>query len=465
MNIQKKYNLCFQNLFKTNKITLKKVVLMFILCGFCSIHLSAQFKLPNVLKHTHLIQVQNIYALNSTFKETNICVSPNGQYLFFMSLRGGQSWSIPTEMKRGQVIKYDGDIWFSQKINNQWTNAKIVQGTINTNNGEDEPNISPDGQTIIFQSWSGDWKNKGGPYYQSSLNGTIWGNGIGLGGGINRFFIDLSNKDESDLLVLSGRKSTMGTDGATLSADGKTFIVAVGAYTGKMDLYISRKKDNIWSYPKRLPVSTLGNERSPFLAADGKTLYFASDGYGGWGGLDIHKTVINDDDTCQEVVNIGSPFNTWQDDYGFILTATGNEAYFVREGDIYFANTTKANPSLKPEFSTLMLTGKIMSKKNQKPTQAQIKIIDDNAEKVINEIKNNILTGEYIVVIPITTKNIRFEIEKLKYKKEIKEVEITSLTKGLNTINTDFYLITEEEQAAEIDKENAASFEEEKRTK
>ncbi|TAG84970.1 MAG: hypothetical protein EAZ20_16235, partial [Bacteroidetes bacterium] len=309
---------------------MKKTYILIILLFLIKANIvSAQFKPPRILKHNIPIQIQNLYTLNSTFKESNICISPDGQYIFFMSLRGGQPWS-KGRIQNG-IKSFDGDIWRAKKANKQWEFPIVLGANINTNDGEDEPNISPDGQNVVFQSWGRNWETTGGPYYQSALTGTQWGTAVGLGGGINQFFNQIALMDSQNRSIILGEKeNNYATDGATLSADGKIFIVAVGQYTGKMDLYISRKNDaNVWSYPKRLPISTLGNERSPFLAADGKSLYFASDGYGGWGGLDIHKTTLNDDDTCGEVINVGSPFNTWQDDYGLVLIASGDEAYFV----------------------------------------------------------------------------------------------------------------------------------------
>ena len=125
----------------------------------------------------------------------------------------------------------------------------------------------------------------------------------------------------------------------TISADEKKFIVAAGhEYDARMDIYMSKRTAYGWTYCKKLPISTAGDDRSVFLAADGKTLYFASDGYKGYGGLDIYKTTLNSDGTFGEVINVGKPFNTPQDDYGLILTGDGNEAYFIRDGSIQFAD-------------------------------------------------------------------------------------------------------------------------------
>jgi hypothetical protein len=156
-----------------------------------------------------------------------------------------------------------------------------------------------------------------------------------MGGGINSFFRDKEKAFYVKYRTNPSQPNDYGTDGATLSADGKTFIVAVGEYDGKMDLYISRKNAyGQWSYMKRLAISTLGNERSPFLSADGKTLYFASDGYGGWGGLDIFKTTLYDNNECGDIYNLGEPINTKGNDCGFVTNLDNTTMLMIQNNDI-----------------------------------------------------------------------------------------------------------------------------------
>jgi hypothetical protein len=423
----------------------------------------AQFTVPRILKHPGQIRTERLDILNSAFRETNINISPDGKYMFFLSGRGGQPWSsLRPDLYKGKP-EYDGDIWFSQKAGGKWSFPQCLGANVNTFSGEDEPNISPDGQTVTYQSWKMNnlgqqiWAVTGGPYYQSTLNGGVWGVSQGLGGGITRFFIDL---DKNPTTVAAA------TDGATLSADGKTFIVAAGGdYDGNMDLYISRKNAyGQWSYLKRLNVSTIGDERSPFLAGDGKTLYFASDGYGGWGGLEILKTVISDNDTNGEVVNLGAPFNTWLDDYGFTLTASGNDAYFVREGDIYYANTQEASPELKPESSVLEITGIITSQKTKRGIGASIKILDAQ-NKVIAQGQSNSYTGEYTIILPLSANKFRQEVTKTGFKKEERGVFEVQLKKGLNDVvsnvemkplETDQPVVINNPPPKKVDKECAA---------
>lgn len=434
--------------FLKHKLLMKHIKYIFFVFFLILFITPIQAQIPKVLKHPSSIKVQRVNILNSSNRETNMNISPDGKYLFFMSGRGLQPWSNPTYTRYKGKWEADGDIWYSKKVGGAWQYPKCVSKPVNTSSGEDEPNISPDGQRVVFQSWSSGWERKGGPYYQSSLNGTVWGYPKGLGGGINAFFKDRQRKGLE-----------LATDGVTVSADEKTFIVAVGPYDGNMDLYISRKNAyGYWGYPKKLSVSTFGNERAPFLAGDGKTLYFASDGYGGWGGLDIYKTTINENGTHGPIINVGIPFNSYLDDYGLILTASGDEAYFVREGDIYFADTKEANPEIKPSSATLMITGVVTSSTTKKPIGAIIKITDAKTGALITQINSNSFTGEYSAVIPIKNKNFKQEVTKVGFTKKEQAFD-QDIHEGLNQIISNVELVpigvkppkkVQEEAAAEM---------------
>jgi len=196
----------------------------------------------------------------------------------------------------------------------------VLPHGLNTNQGEDEPNICLNGTALVFQSWNATWREDGGPYYISFMTEKGWTKVKGLGGKISRFF------RSPDFTA---------TDGMSISPDMQNMVVASGKdYDGNMDLYFSGIKHNKWTFPKRVSLSTEGDERSPFLSNDGKTLFFASDGYKGYGGLDIFKATMQEDGTWGNITNLGPPFNTAGDDYGLVLPMSGNRAYMVRDGNI-----------------------------------------------------------------------------------------------------------------------------------
>lgn len=89
------------------------------------------------------------------------------------------------------------------------------------------------------------------------------------------------------------------------------------------DLWISYRdaKTKTWSTPTRLPdhINTAGREGFPYLHPDG-SLYFASDGHVGIGGLDVFMAPkINGQWSWGEPVNMQSPINSNADDFGLIL--------------------------------------------------------------------------------------------------------------------------------------------------
>ena len=348
----------------------------------------AQKARVQTLVHDNTFELKPLDELNSNLRETNISITPDGKHLFFMSDRGGQSWSEKSGKYKGKS-RYDGDLWYANRKGDDWQAPICMDSTINTNSGEDEPIISPDGQYVVFQSWKDDWKQTGGPYYIAELHGNKWSNPVGLGGGINKFFIGRFNRSQIGYA----------TDGATLSPDGTIFIVACAEdYEGEMDLYMSKKLDGSWGPMRKMSLSTAGDERSVFMAGDGRTVYFASDGYEGFGGLDVFKTVMNEDGTFGEVMNIGKPFNTMLDDYGFIIAATGEEGFFVRNGDIYEVSIDKANPQLKP-VPTLLITGRVMDRQGNY-IEAHLNLIDADKKKIIARSRSNSKTGNYSFSTP-----------------------------------------------------------------
>ena len=358
---------------------MKNILLILLLFIFSNIY--AQ-NIP-ILSHNN-INVEELFILNSTYRETNLSISPDGQFLYFFSSRGGKSWSYAYYTTYKGKSQYDGDIWYSQKKYGRWLAPKCLNNVVNTSVGEDEPNISPDGQYVVFQSWRYSWKTTDGPYYKAERSGNNWTNPKGLGGNIHKFF-------------MSGWSAT---DGMSISPDNNTFLVACGSsYSKNMNIYYSQKTNEEWSYPQQLSLNTSHDERSVFIAGDGKTIFFASDGYGGYGGLDIFKATLGSNGKCTNIVNIGKPFNTAQDDYGFIITASGKEAYFVRNGDIFFADLIDVDARLIPK-PTVVITGVVKDCDNKKPISSYLELIYVNTNKVVSTSKSDYNTGEYSFAIP-----------------------------------------------------------------
>ncbi len=118
----------------------------------------------------------------------------------------------------------------------------------------------------------------------------------------------------------------------SVSADGQWLYFASNRKggLGGIDLWrCHRLKNGDWSRPENLgpSVNTPGNEKFPFLHADGHTLYFVSDGWQGFGGYDIYFIDLAEAGAARPT-NLGLPVNSEGDELSFGVIADGTRAYF-----------------------------------------------------------------------------------------------------------------------------------------
>lgn len=101
---------------------------------------------------------------------------------------------------------------------------------------------------------------------------------------------------------------------------------------GGLDLYITIFSNGYWSQPENLgpTINTPYDETSPFLAKDGRTLYFSSNfSQRSIGGYDIFRTYYTDaTESWSEPENLGIPVNSTEDDLHFKLSRDGLKGYF-----------------------------------------------------------------------------------------------------------------------------------------
>jgi len=121
----------------------------------------------------------------------------------------------------------------------------------------------------------------------------------------------------------------------SLSPDGSRIYFASdmpGGFGG-LDIYYSEKSGDTWAQPVNLGqyVNTQWNDAFPYIHSTG-TLYFASDGLPGLGGLDVYSVRFGGRD-WMDVKNLGYPINTSQDDFGFILDSTNKSGYVSSNRD------------------------------------------------------------------------------------------------------------------------------------
>lgn len=197
-----------------------------------------------------------------------------------------------------------------------------------------------------------------------------------------------------------------------LSEDGEMLFFASdmpGGFGG-FDLYVSYLEDNVWSPPVNLgpTINTEGNELFPFHHTGNsgdETLYFASNGLVGLGGLDIYKTKENYG-AWTDPINLGYPINTVDDDFGFILNSDQTHGYFSsnRKGkggdDIY----TFTKLSVTVEIS-------VFDQETQMPIEAAD--VFTPCSEVQNLMTNQ--DGKVIIELPLD-QACDFAAEKLGYQ-------------------------------------------------
>jgi len=146
---------------------------------------------------------------------------------------------------------------------------------------------------------------------------------------------------------------------ATFTKDGRTMVFA-RSNSGKkkdtkdVDLYLSRFKDGKWTEPATLRINDpIAWDSGPAFSRDGRTLYFASNRKGGYGGIDLYKATMDANGNFGRVTNMGAQINTPGDEM-FPYASDDGKLYFSSTGhpglgrlDLFVA--TKAGKEIRVE--------------------------------------------------------------------------------------------------------------------
>ena len=170
----------------------------------------------------------------------------------------------------------------------------------------------------------------------------------------------------------------------SLSRDGKTLYFSSNrsGSVGGTDIWkVAVNADGTYGEPQNLgnKVNTEGNESFPFIADDNKTLYFASSGKQGFGGLDVYQIDL----TNGEATNLGKPVNTEKDDFAFTFNESKKIGFLStnRSGndDIFIVNPICAVDVLI--VVTNAKSGEILA-------NASVSILDDKKNVIATQMSN-----------------------------------------------------------------------------
>ncbi|MCZ2479520.1 OmpA family protein [Aquirufa nivalisilvae] len=253
-------------------------------------------------------------AINSDYSELNPVMAPDGKTLYF-GRKNHPSNKYGTT--GSETVAGSQDIWYSERIGDVWSTAKRMPDVLNRDQYNTILSISPDGQTILLK----------GAYVQ----GVYETRGFSMSKKTMNSWSIPEKLDIPDYEKLSRGKNEY----AYLTMDGKALLLAFSEKknSDRDDLYVSFLNEGKWTEPKNLgrTINTDFSETTPFLAADGKTLYFSSDRPGGQGSQDIYmsKRLDNSWTNWRTPINLGGPINTEEYDAYYSLSAKGDYAYFL----------------------------------------------------------------------------------------------------------------------------------------
>lgn len=210
-----------------------------------------------------------------------------------------------------------------------WFTGTALLYPLNSSRQEKAQTLSADGHYIFFgredqQSENG-WDGGGGDLYMSYTTvagDTAWSVPEPFGATIN----------------------TPAYEGMpTLSADNKTlfFVSDRPGGLGGLDIWFSHFEKGRWQPPVNAgaEVNTPQNEIAPFLAADGKTLFFASNGQAqNFGGYDLYQATVSGNQ-IQKVRNLGMPINSAHDEISPFVGIRGDTLYFATDREGFAGNT------------------------------------------------------------------------------------------------------------------------------
>lgn len=306
-------------------------------------------------------------------------------------------------------------------------------GVLNTEQNEFIPVLSPDEREIYFCREASEtapellckavlegneWKDLGevaafsrGSRNTAPLSMTVDGNRLLI---FRDGQLTYSDRDPSGewgpTRAFSDNINAAGWQGmGTISPDGKVLIFETrqrSTSVGGTDLFLSfQDETGNWQPAIALSriINTVGEDRSPYLHPDTRTLYFSSNGRGGFGDMDVYKTTRLDDSWLHwsTPVHLGRFANTTGIDWCYKITTNGDFAYFSADpdgdgmADIFKINLPEA---ARPEAVTIVETNLVTS--DGEAIKGEVVIEDTATGEIMAIVTPNGKTGEVKVALP-----------------------------------------------------------------
>jgi hypothetical protein len=272
------------------------------------------------------VGVQNMGpGINSKYDDKNPCITADGRMMIFTTRRP-ETTSDPVDVEGDG--KYFENIYLSRmdSASGEFRSASNGGSSINSKAHDACTGISPDGKQIfIYKNDVNDKDSRGGNVFVSRLAAGHWKTPEPVGKPLN---------------------SSYWEGGACVSPDGKRYFFTSerpGGY-GSSDIWMVEKmKKNEWGKPVNLgpQINTPFDEAGMFLAPDGKTLFFCSNGPRSMGSYDVFRSIY-ENGKWSEPQNLGYPINSGAREGQLTISADARYAYLssdrkggLGENDLY----------------------------------------------------------------------------------------------------------------------------------
>jgi len=281
------------------------------------------------------------------------------------------------------------DFFISKKRNKEWTSPVSLSSNINTAQfNEGAQSISPDGQYLFFTGCNRPNGLGRCDIYVSHKEGNNWGQPFNLGAPVNSIYWE--------------SQPAISPDGNTLY-----FVSNRPGGIGGYDVWKTQlNEEGDWSVPLNLgpEINTPYDENTPFLHADGKTLYFSSDGWPGMGNKDIFMSRLDSTGHWSNPLNMGYPINSFSEESGLIVSPDGTEAFFssnLKDGygemDIYQFKL----PEDKKPMAITYVKGIVRDKETRKFLEAKVQVVNLGNKKTAYNDYTSKENGDFLAVMPI----------------------------------------------------------------
>jgi outer membrane protein OmpA-like peptidoglycan-associated protein/tetratricopeptide (TPR) repeat protein len=319
--------------------------------------------------------------INTVFDEYLPYLTADGLTIFFTTRRPGCTGGYNREYR-----DYLEDFYYSEFKDGKWQRAENLGPPVNTDNNEGAASFTPDGQYVYFTGCGRRDGFGSCDIYVSKLDGNTW----------------LPPKNLGPLVNSSSWESQ-----PCISNDGRTLYFSSNRAggLGNHDIWYCTRENGRWTEPQNAgaPINTPGNEYSPFLHADGITLYFSSDKHPGFGSLDLFMSKRTNEGWTNPT-NLGYPLNTSAAEGNIFVNTKGDRGYInsSREGslgksDIY---QFELDESIRPNYTTYV-RGLVKEKGTGTLLQAEVTFINIETRDTIRSVSTNSATGRFLLTLPL----------------------------------------------------------------